>query len=195
MQSKIGVFGSSSGDIDSIRSKAHAIGEALGKAKAIVISGACDGLPYEASVAAKEQGATLWGYSQGADFSMQQERVPDIDSNIFDKLFYIPQDYEFKDNTKACQKYRNVTSTATSDGGIIISGRWGTMNEFTNLHDMGKVIGVLTGTEGIADALPELMKKISKKSGAVVIFESDPKKLVQHVMEEIKKRKSFKVEL
>lgn len=59
--------------------------------------------------------------------------------------------------------YHNVLTTAACDAGIIIAGRWGSMNEFTNLYDMGKVIGVLTGTGGIADELPQLLKKISKK--------------------------------
>ena len=36
------------------------------------------------------------------------------------------------------------------------------MNEFTNLYDMGKVIGVLTGTGGIADELELLNQKGSQ---------------------------------
>ena len=75
------------------------------------------------------------------------------------------------------------------DAGIIISGRWGTMNEFTNLHDMGKVIGVLTGTGGVADDLSSLSKKIHKPSKAVVIFDSSPEQLVKRILEELKHRR------
>ena len=64
----------------------------------------------------------------------------------------------------ARKKYRNVSSTANCDAGIIISGRWGTMNEFTNLYDMGKVIGILTETSGVADEIKNLSKKINKET-------------------------------
>ena len=79
-------------------------------------------------------------------------------------------------------------STATADAGIIISGRWGTMNEFTNLYDMGKVIGVLTGFGGIADELPSLSKKINKQSKAKVFFSDNPDTLVSEIINELKQR-------
>jgi len=60
-----------------------------------------------------------------------------------------------------------------------------TMNEFTNLIDMGKVIGVLRGTGGIADELEQLTKKINKPSKAKVIFHDSPKELVQEVLKEL----------
>lgn len=84
----------------------------------------------------------------------------------------------------------NVISTATVDAGIIVSGRWGTLNEFTNLHDMGKVIGVLNGTGGIADVLPDLYKKIHKPGKAKVFFSSSPEKLLSFILEDLVRRKS-----
>ena len=80
------------------------------------------------------------------------------------------------------KKYRNVISTANCDAGIIISGRWGTMNEFTNLHDMGKVIGIFTSTGGIADDIFRLSKKIHKPSKAELIFDDSPKKLIGKII-------------
>ena len=59
------------------------------------------------------------------------------------------------------------------------------MNEFTNLYDMGKVIGVLTGTGGIAEELVTLNQKITKKSAAKVIFNSSPEQLVQEILNEL----------
>lgn len=83
---------------------------------------------------------------------------------------------------------RNVLSTATCDGGIVLSGRYGTLNEFTNLYDMGKVIGVLTGTGGTADLLPNLGKQISKPSKATVFFDNSASALVNQVINEIRLR-------
>ena len=47
---------------------------------------------------------------------------------------------------------------------------------------MGKVVGVLTGTGGMADALPKLVPMVKKDSGAEVIFSGDPKELVKRVI-------------
>lgn len=186
---KIGVFGSAGGEeeIEKASPKAETIGEVLGKSDSVVITGACAGLPYVAAVAAKKNGAEVWGFSPALNFSQQEAMTPGDDNSIYNKLVYVPEDFEFKDDDLVCRKYRNVISTATCDAGIIIAGRWGTMHEFCSLFDFGKVIGVLTGTGGIADEMPELTKKISKESKARVIFESKPEKLAQLVIAELQK--------
>ncbi|MDP3940694.1 MAG: hypothetical protein Q8Q49_00125 [bacterium] len=185
MRHKIGVFGSAEENLEKVVSKAHELGEELGKRNVIVITGASSGLPYEAALRAKRNGAEVWGFSPGATIKKQKEYLPTVDTAIFDKLMYIPQRYEFIDNRLVCLKYRNVTSTANCDAGIIISGRWGTMNEFTNLFDMGKIIGVLTGTGGIADELKTMMKRITKPSKAKVFFDRDPSRLVNTLLNEL----------
>lgn len=188
MKFKIGVFGSAEGDIQKIFNKAHALGKELGRNKAIIITGASTGLPYKVAKTAKENGAEIWGYSQARNLEDQEKLAPNCDSSIYKKLIYIPKDFPFASDIQVCKKYRNVISTANCDAGIIIAGRWGTLNEFTNLYDMGKVIGVLTDTGGVADELPSLNRKISKKSKAKVLFESSPKKLIQNVIKELEKR-------
>lgn len=186
MRYKIGVFGSAEGDIQMIVNIAHVLGKELGKQKVIVITGASTGIPYEVAKTAKEHGAEIWGYSQAINLEAQQKLTPNCDSSIYKKLIYIPKDCEFATNNAVCKKYRNVTSTATCDAGLIIAGRWGTLNEFTNLYDMEKIIGVLTGTGGIADELPNLSRKISKRSKAKVLFSSSPKELVKIVVKELR---------
>lgn len=185
MKYKIGVFGSAEGDIQKIVNIAHVLGKELGKNKAIVITGASTGLPYEVAKTAKEHGAEVWGFSQTTNLKEQEKLALNCDSSIYKKLIYIPKNYEFVTNNAVCKKYRNVSSTATCDAGIIIAGRWGTMNEFTNLYDMGKVIGILTGTGGIADELESLGKKIKKKSKAKLLFEVSPEKLIKKVIDEL----------
>jgi predicted Rossmann-fold nucleotide-binding protein len=187
MKYKIGIFGSSAGtDIEKSTGKARQIGQALGKQNVIVITGACAGLPYEAANAAHKLGTEIWGYSQAQDLEHQQKLVPSKKS-IYTKLIYIPKSYEFAADILVTRKYRNVSSTANCDAGIIISGRWGTLNEFTNLYDMGKVIGVLTGTRGIADELETLNKKIYKPGKAKIIFNNEAEELVNQIIEELAK--------
>lgn len=189
MRYKIGIFGSAEGDIDRILSKADDLGKELTKHNIVLVTGASTGLPYQVAKTAAKLGTKVWGYSTAIDLASQQAHHPEVDSKVFDKFIFIPKTYEFASEKKVCMKYRNVTSTANCDAGIIISGRWGTLNEFTNLYDMGKVIGVLTGTGGIADELPTLMKKISKKSNAKVVFNNSPTELVNSVLAELKTRK------
>ncbi len=188
MKFKIGIFGSAEGDLEKVKSSTREVGRLLGERGVIVITGASSGLPYEAAKAAKMNGAEVWGFSKGFDLKTQEELNPGLDSSIFTKLFYIPRDYEFAHDPLVCMKYRNVTSTANCDAGIIISGRWGTLNEFTNLYDYGKVIGVLTDTGGVADELLNLSKKINKPSKAKIIFNSDTKELVNQLISELENK-------
>lgn len=185
MRYKIGVFGSAVGNFETILEKAKELGRELSKHNIIVITGATTGLPYEVSLEAFKQRAKIWGFSAAIDAKGQRELMQSRDEIIYDKLTFIPKDYEFATDAQVCRKYRNVSSTATCDAGIIISGRWGTMNEFTNMHDMGKVIGVLTGTGGIADELENLVKKIHKKTKAKIIFNDSPTKLVKKIIEKL----------
>jgi len=195
MNYKIGIFASAAGNETSnkdILQKARILGEELGKRKLTVINGACPGLPYQVSFHAAKNGATVFGYSPELDLLGQKKFCPNDDLSIYQKIIYTPKTFPFSRNNLVSKKYRNVISTANCDGGIIISGRWGTMNEFTNLFDMEKVIGVLTGTGGIADELEKLNKKINKKSNAKIFFSSSPKKLIELITEELNKRKDQK---
>jgi len=81
-----------------------------------------------------------------------------------------------------------VISTSHCDAGIIISGKWGTMHEFCSLYDYGKVIGVLTSTDGIADELLALMNKINKESSAKVVFRAESRELVELVIAQLDER-------
>src|SRR5579859_5306147 len=112
MTYKIGVFGSAEGKLENSIPKAQQLGTILGEKNVIVINGATSGLPYEVALAAYQKGAKIWGYSQATDLETQKKFVSH-DPSIYTKLFYIPKDYAFASNRKVCQKYRNVTSTAS----------------------------------------------------------------------------------
>src|SRR3989344_9056722 len=183
------VFGSAVDASKSVTKSAVLIGKELARFKCTIITGACAGLPYVAAVAAHNAGGKIIGFSPARGFGKQAETSPRNDNAMYHKLVYTPKNFPFSNNLNASRKYRNVLSTATCDAGIIISGRWGTLNEFTNLYDMGKVIGVLAGSGGVADELPKLLAKISKQSKAKVIFNKSPKKLVSLVINELKKQR------
>jgi len=190
MKYKIGVFGSNAEELSTnIISKAKQIGSELANYNLVVITGGSSGVPYLAAYEAAKKGIEVWGYSPVVNIKDQRIFAPNDDISIYKRLIFIPKDFEFSSDPQVSKKYRNVISTANCDAGIIVSGRWGTLNEFTNLYDMGKIIGVLTGTRGVADELPKLSKKIAKKSKAKIIFSNSPKELVEKVIKELNLRK------
>ena len=180
---KIGIFGSNAEELSAnVISKAKQIGRELANYNLVIITGGSSGFPYLAAYEAAKKGIEVWGYSPVNGIENQKRFAPNDDISIYKKLLFIPKDFEFSSYAQVSKKYRNVLSTANCDAGIIISGRWGTLNEFTNLYDMGKIIGVLTNTGGIADELPRLNQIINKKSKAKVLFDSNPESLVGKVL-------------
>lgn len=196
---KIGVYGSNVYEGEAAAALGNALGRALAGRGCIVITGACSGMPYVVAHAAAQHGAQVWGFTPELDAAGQQAAYPADDITIYQRLVYVPSNYRalFGVDTLSAQrdhaarlKYRNVISTANCDAGIIISGSWGTLNEFTNLIYDGKPIGVLTGTGGLADELSEFYPRLRKRSDSVVFFESEPETLVERLLSELEKRRS-----
>ena len=66
MRLTIGVMGSSGGDVSEANlAKAHRLGEAIAARDAVLITGGCPGLPYEAVLGAKAKGGLVIGISPG----------------------------------------------------------------------------------------------------------------------------------
>lgn len=185
MKYKIGVFGSAENINDTAKDMSKAVGRILAQKNCIVITGGCSGLPYLAAYEASKNGSEVWGFSPEYNLDEQKKAFIKDDYKIYTKLIYITEKTTILTDRFVRLKYRNVTSTGNCDAGIIVSGRWGSMNEFTNLFDMGKIIGVLEGTGGIADELRHLTQKISKKSQAKSIFNADPTLLVEEMLHEL----------
>ena len=141
MKHKIGVYGSSIVEADGSTQLAQELGAALAQKNVIVITGGCSGLPYAVASKAKRLGAEVWGFTPEIDEESQKKTFPQDDITIYDKLFYIPQNYDQivltgkklhpSQDWGMRQKYRNISSTGNADAGITVSGGWGSMNEFT----------------------------------------------------------------
>ena len=61
---------------------------------------------------------------------------------------------------------------------VFVRGSMGALNEFTIAHDEGRVIGCLTGTGGVADEAPHLLRAFPKDTGARVFHDDDPARLL-----------------
>ncbi|MFC1616087.1 hypothetical protein ACFL21_03020 [Patescibacteria group bacterium] len=179
---KIGVYGSAAGNISNqSKEKAKIIGAKIARLGHTIITGACSGLPYDAAKSAMENGGQSIGFSPAT--SIQEHLSHDYPDNAFTEFVFVPKNYKHSDDIFVGKKYRNVASVAEANAAIIIGGRIGTMNEFTNAYDLGKNIGVLEGSGGITEnAIKILLKEANKESGSTVIFEADPQKLVEKLV-------------
>jgi uncharacterized protein (TIGR00725 family) len=129
------------------------------------------GLPYEAARGASSRGGYVVGISPAAN---EAEHVTKYAFPLehFDLIIY----------TGFGLKGRNVVFVRTCDCLIVVSGRIGTLNEFTIAYDEGKSIGVLTGSGGISEMVEHIVQTAGKERGEI-IFDSDPSNLVQKIVD------------
>lgn len=78
---------------------------------------------------------------------------------------------------------RELINIRSSDIILVVGGRCGTLGEFAIAYEEGKLIGVLSGTGGITNVLPQLVDSLSKKTGSEVIYDSVPHQLVTRLLQ------------
>ncbi|MBN1502967.1 hypothetical protein JW930_05475 [Candidatus Woesearchaeota archaeon] len=177
MRHKIGVMGSHEEPKDRLLIKrSREIGERIAKKGCILVNGATSGFPDEAAYGAKNSGGFVLGIS------------PAHDIHEHEKKFKLPtKNYSTIVFTGFGFNLRNIINIRTCDAVIFIRGSFGTLNEFTIAYEDGKIIGILEHSGGISAFFDELISICEKNTGAKVIYEQDPKKLVDRLLEEIKK--------
>jgi hypothetical protein len=77
---------------------------------------------------------------------------------------------------------REIENIRSSDIVVFAGGRSGTLGEFAIAYDEGKLIGVLKGSGGVADAVDDLVKLCDKQTGAMVISDQEPGRLVERLI-------------
>ena len=157
--------------------KTKALGRVIIESGAVLVTGATTGAPYWGAIGAKDAGGFVIGVSPA---SSELEHV---------KKYKLPLDYhDIMIYTGFGYAGRNLLLTRAADAVIITCGRMGTLNEFTIAFEDDKIIGVLTGTGGLADELEQIIEWAHRGKGHVV-FDPDPKTLVQKVIELVQKQK------
>jgi hypothetical protein len=169
---RIGVYGSAAGVVEEVIPKAREIGRQIALNKHTLITGACTGLPYEAVKGARKANGKSIGYSPAKDLQQHKDELG-FPSDAADEIIF----------TGLGKKGRNVMSVESCDACIFISGRMGTLNEFTIAYDTGKIIGILTETGGATDLIKNIIDYLKKETKGIVIYESDPKLLIQKIIE------------
>lgn len=184
MNYKIAVSGSANTEVCPIysHSLAREVGQEIVKQKCILITGATIGIPYEAAVGAKEAKGISIGFSPAAS-ELSHRKSYKLPIDKFDVIVYTGFDYSG----------RNLLMTRAADGVIIICGRMGTLNEFSIAFENKKPIGILEGSGGMADKVKGIIKG-PLKGKQRIIYDTDPKRLVERLIEliEEKKKEDFK---
>ena len=136
------------------------------------MTGACPGLPFVAVEGAKSVGGLVVGISPALSEAehVQRFRAP-VDG--FDVIVY----------TGSGLMGREVVNIRSSDIVVIAGGRSGTLGEFAIAYDEGRLIGVLSGSGGVADMVDELVSRVHKQTGAVVLYDDDPDRLVTRLVD------------
>ena len=173
MALKIGVMGGAGSDIpQEYLAKASQLGEAIAAAGCMVVTGACPGLPLAAAAGAKHGGGFVIGISPALSLDEHAFKY-ESPTLAHDLLIF----------TGSGLMGREVVNIRSSDIVVIVGGSSGTLGELAIAYDEGKLIGVLTDTGGISDMVSQILETCKKETGARVIYEDDPQRLVDSLLE------------
>lgn len=159
---------------------AEEIGREIVRHDAVLVDGATTGFPYWAAKGAKEEGGIVIGLSPAKTEKEHIERYQ-LPTDFHDLIIYTGFEYSG----------RNLLLTRSSDAVIVGCGRMGTLNEFTIAFEDKKPIGVLEGDWETDEILKTLIGKShrAEEMKDKIIYASDPKTLLDKLIEIIKKEK------
>lgn len=78
---------------------------------------------------------------------------------------------------------REITNIRACDIVVIAGGRTGTLGELAIAYDEGRLVGILTGTGGITEIVEDIIRVSGKDTGACLLYDDDPKKLVERLIQ------------
>ncbi len=156
--------------------KAKEIGQHIAKKGAVLITGAGSGFPLWAATGAKETGGQTLMFSPAGSKKehVDMYRLPD---HVHDIIVYTGFGYTGSD----------LLMTKSSDAVIIGCGRVGTIHEFTMAYEEGKPVGVLEGSWDTDEIIKAIVGK-KTRTDKPIVFEKDPKKLVEKLLEILNSR-------
>lgn len=172
MNHSICISGAAAGkSVDESCGLAYELGVAVAKSGHILTTGATVGLPLYAARGAKDAGGLSIGFSPATSTRehLHKYRLP---VGFYDYINYTGMNYIGRD----------IHLVQSSDAVITVGGRMGSLHEFTTAIEARMPCGVLLGSGGVADLVPDLLEKLEEPSGSRVIFDTDPEKLVKKII-------------
>lgn len=156
---------------------AKEVGREIVQHGAALVTGATTGFPFYASMGAKEAGGLSIGLSPAAT---EREHV---------EVYRLPLDYmDVIIYTGFGFSGRDILFVRASDAMIFGCGRIGTVNEFVVAFEDRRPIGILEGAWKMDEILKSIIEGSNRKNNKI-IYDSDPKALVERLIEVVKKER------
>lgn len=156
---------------------AYETGKAIARAGHLLMTGATIGIPNRAAEGCIAAGGSSVGISPAAT---RLEHV---------KKYHLPtESYDFILYTGMHYIGRDALLISSCDAVISIGGRIGTVHEFSIALELGKPIGILSGSGGTSEWFDELMHAAGIRDPDThnVLFDSNPVRLVKRLSKIIK---------
>ncbi len=158
--------------------KAKELGRELVRQGGLVVTGATTGFPLWAAMGAKEARGVCVGISPAATAKEHVEtyRLP---LDYMDLIIYTGFGFPGRD----------ILFTRSCDAIFIGCGRIGTIHEFTIAFEDGKPIGILEGPWTMDEQIKDMLEKGNRPTDKV-IFDPDPKRLVERIIKMVEEDKN-----
>lgn len=153
------------------------LGREIVRQGGIVVTGATTGFPLWAAMGAKEVGGFSLGFSPA---SSEKEHIESYNLPVeyMDVIVYTGFGFPGRD----------LILTRSSDAVLFGCGRIGTIHEFTISFEDGKPIGVLEADWETDEVIKQILASGHRENPRIV-FDKDPKKLVEKVIALVQKDK------
>jgi len=181
MRYQICVSGAASGGtVQSSHQLAYEVGRAISEQGKTLLTGATVGLPHYAAMGVVSvpapRGLSI-GFSPASSFRehVATYRLP---TKEFDYINFTGMEYVGRD----------VHLVRSCDAIITVGGRMGSLHELSTALESRKVCGVLLGSGGLADYTLTLLEHIEAPGAKDVIYDNDPRRLVQRVIDTLDKK-------
>jgi len=157
--------------------KAKELGREIAKHGAIINTGATTGFPMYAAMGAKDECGFSIGFSPA---STEREHV---------EVYKLPLDYmDVVLYTGFGYSGRDLLLVRSSDAVVIGCGRIGTLNEFAVAFEDHRPIGIMEGSWETDEILKHIIES-AHRPNPNIIFDSDPKAMVERLIELVVKQK------
>ncbi len=157
--------------------KAKELGREIVRQNAILVTGATTGFPLWSAIGVKNEGGISIGFSP-ASSEKEHAEVYRLPIDYMDLIVYTGFGYAGRD----------LLLVRSSDAVFIGCGRIGTIHEFTIAFEDNKPIGILEGEWEMDETIKTILERSNRKHDKVV-FDSDPKRLVEKIIELVEKDK------
>ena len=153
------------------------LGRQVAKHHAVLINGATTGFPLWAAMGAKEAGGMTLGFSPA---NSEKEHIESFNLPVeyLDVIVYTGFGYPGRD----------LILTRSSDAVLFGCGRIGTIHEFTIAFEDQKPIGILEADWETDEVIKNILANGHRPNDRIV-FDTDPKALVERVVELVNKDK------